>query len=365
MSVCEKVFALLILQKTKGIGIRTAHKLIHHYKTPAIILEQSPEKLTKEIQISEKIIADLFSKNVKNAALKELEYAKKQGFKIIPYGNDSYPYYLKQCSDAPLLLFQRGEFDLTNNRILSVVGTRNMTSYGAKICRNIIEELAPYRPIIVSGFAAGVDITAHLAAMDFGLETVGVLGHGFGFVFPKNHSPYVSKVLKNGSFITEYWSDIPPFAANFLTRNRIVAGISCATLVVESPLKSGALSTANWANDYNREVFAIGGRITDLQSQGCNALIKNHKAHLITSAEDIALAMGWENDKNNKKKIQKLPLNLSKPQQKIMDILKKRKEHLDMIVLKTGMPTNQVLAILFELEMQNIVKPLAGKYYEL
>ena len=149
----------------------------------------------------------MFSEAVKNAALKELSYAEDEVLNVIPYGSVAYPHYLKECMDAPLLLFQKGNFDRTNPRILSVVGTRSMTGYGAKICRNIIEILAPYQPIIVSGFATGVDITAHLAALDFGLETVGIFAHGFEHLFPKNHKPFVEKVIAQGAFLTEYWAD--------------------------------------------------------------------------------------------------------------------------------------------------------------
>ena len=356
----------LALQKCKGIGIKTAHKLINRYGDVATLFSQPFDGLVKD-GLSAAIAGALLDTSLMALAESELQYARSKGLKIISYKCADYPYYLKQCGDAPLVLFQNGNFDATNHRILSVVGTRKMTSYGARMCREIIKSLAPYNPLIISGFATGVDITAHLAALDFGLETVAIFAHGFKHVFPKHHKPYISKILEKGAFLTEYWSDIIPFSANFLVRNRIVAGISQGTLVVETPLKGGSQSTLTLANDYNRETFAMPAKITDLQSEGCHGLIKSHKASLVTCAEDIAKALHWEKKSVKITTIQKqTSLDLPDSQRKIVKLLQEqKKEHLDILALQLEWPVYKLLPILLELEMKDIVTPLPGKYYTL
>ena len=210
------------------------------------------------------------------------------------FQDENYPDRLKHCIDGPVLLFSSGNIDLKNRKIISIVGTRQITSYGTEFCRKLIEDLAPLDPIIVSGFAYGVDIVAHQLAMDHNLQTIGVVAHGLNQIYPKPHKKYVAKMEQNGGFMTEFWSTSNPDKENFVRRNRIVAGMTEATIVIESADRGGSLITANMANDYNRDVFAVPGRITDKYSQGCNNLIKTQKANVLTSAADLIYNLNWD-----------------------------------------------------------------------
>ena len=234
--------------------------------------------------------------------------------------------------------------------------------------------MAKYSPTIVSGFAYGVDITSQLAALQNNLDTVAVLAHGFATLYPKQHKKHYAPVRNAGGFLSEHCFDEAPLPVNFLRRNRIVAGITEATLIIESPFKGGALSTAHLARGYNREVFAVPGMIGAIQSEGCNMLIKNNVAMLVNSPKDIAIALGWEtrNTKtsNTRSKTtvplpKELPLSLSPNEKKLMEALaKNEKVHIDVLTNDLNMPVHQVVNLLFQLEMQELVKPLSGKFYQ-
>ena len=209
---------------------------------------------------------------------KELKFIKNNDIDCLLFTDDEYPDKLKHCIDGPILIFKSGNIDLKQQRIISIVGTRKITTSGIAFCEKLIEQLAEFNPLIVSGFAYGTDITAQKAAMKHNLQTVGCLAHGLNQVYPKVHKKYVAEVEKHGGFLTEFWSTSSPERENFLKRNRIIAGLSEATIVIESAEKGGSLVTADIANSYNREVFAVPGRTTDSQSVGCNNLIKYQKA---------------------------------------------------------------------------------------
>ena len=196
----------------------------------------------------------------------ELDFIRNNNIEVLSFQDEDYPDRLKHCIDGPVLLFSAGNINLKNRKIISIVGTRQITSYGIEFCRKLIEDLAPLDPIIVSGFAYGVDIVAHQLAMEFNLQTIGVLAHGLNQIYPKTHKKYMSKMEQNGGFMTEFWSTSNPDKENFVRRNRIVAGMTEATIVIESADRGGSLITANMANDYNRDVFAVPGRTTDKYS---------------------------------------------------------------------------------------------------
>jgi DNA processing protein len=268
-----------------------------------------------------------------------------------------------------VLLFQSGTVDLQNRKIISIVGTRQMTSYGAEVTKKLIEDLAPLEPIIVSGFAYGVDIYAHQMAMDCGMQTIGVLAHGLNQMYPKAHKKYSVKMEQNGGFITEFWSSSQPDKENFIKRNRIVAGMSEATIVIESAEKGGSLVTANLANDYNRDVFAVPGRTTDKFSQGCNQLIKTQRANLLTSAADLIYLLNWElptASKSEQKAIQKqLFVTLSAEEQTIYDALQKSgKEAIDVLALTCNLPIYRLSSLLLNMELKGVIRPLPGKMFE-
>ena len=246
------------------------------------------------------------------------------------------------------------------------MGTRQVSAHGIDFCKKLIQDLAPLNPIIVSGFAYGVDIVAHQTALENNLQTVAVLAHGLNQIYPKSHKKYVSKIEQKGGFITEFWSTSSPEKENFVKRNRIVAGISEATIVIESAEKGGSLITALLANDYNRDVFAVPGRTTDKFSQGCNNLIKTQRAHLLTSAADLIYILNWEIHNQEKQSIQKqLFVSLNEIEQKIYDyLLAQGKTEIDQIALECDYPVFKTSSVLVNMELKGVIRPLPGKLFE-
>lgn len=272
---------------------------------------------------------------------------------------------MKHCIDGPVLLFSSGNINLKNRKIISIVGTRQITSYGTDFCRKLIEDLSPLDPIIVSGFAYGVDIVAHQLALEYKLQTIGVVAHGLNQIYPKTHKKYVARVEENGGFMTEFWSTSNPDKENFVRRNRIVAGMSEATIVIESADRGGSLITANMANDYNRDVFAVPGRTSDKYSQGCNNLIKTQKANLLTSAADVVYILNWDIEKKVKPVQKQLFVMLDDDEQKVYDyLLKTGKELMDIIALQCDFPIYKISGILLNMELKGVVRPLPGKLFE-
>lgn len=357
---------LLALLKVDGVGDIVAKKLLNHFSTAENIFKAKANQLESIDGIGRVLIKNLKDKSVFNLAQAELKFIKENNINCLFYQDEKYPDRLKHCIDGPILLFTSGTIDFNNRKVISIVGTREITSYGTEFCKKFIEDLAPLNPIIVSGFAYGVDIVAHKMAMDLGLQTIGVVAHGLNQVYPKVHKKYVAKMEQNGGFMTEFWSNSNPEKENFVKRNRIVAGISEATIVIESAEKGGSLITANLANDYNRDVFAVPGRTSDKFSQGCNNLIKTQKAHLLTSAADLIYILNWELKQDETKVIQKqLFVSLENDEQKIYDYLQKNgKQLLDAIALDCDFPVFRISSILLNMELKGVVRPLPGKLFE-
>lgn len=364
----EKLRAILRLQKTKAVGDILAKKLIIATGDVRQIFKEKPATLLKINGIGTHVVNQLFDNQYKNLAEKEVEYIQQNNIATSYFLDDDYPKNLQQCIDAPILFFKDGNINLENERIISIVGTRNMTSYGRDFCKELIKDLTTYNPIIVSGFAYGVDICAHKEAIKNKLQTIAVLAHGFEQIYPKTHKKYINQVNENGGFITEFWHDEDPLREHFLQRNRIVAGISQATIIIESAEKGGSLVTADIANSYSRDVFAVSGRTTDLYSKGCNELIKNHKAALLTSVEDVAKMLNWDLDSKQKKSktIQKqLFVELNTNEQKVYNyLLKNGKQLLDIIAIECNLPVYKLAPLLLQLEMKGVVQPLPGKLFE-
>ena len=357
---------LLALLKIEGVGDIVAKKLLNHCGSAEKIFKTKASILSSIDGVGDVLIKNLKDKSVFKLAESELKFIQDNAIQLWHYQDENYPNRLKQCIDAPVLLFASGSMNLNQKKIISIVGTREITSHGAEFCRNLIEDLAPLNPIIVSGFAYGVDITAHKAAMDNNLQTIGVIAHGLNQVYPKVHKKYLAKMKENGGFLTEFWSTSNPEKENFVKRNRIVAGMSEATIVIESAEKGGSLITANLANDYNRDVFAVPGRTTDKFSQGCNNLIKTQRANLLTSAADLIYILNWELHQKEEKVIQKkLFISLDDDEQKIYDYLQpKGKQELDTIALECGFPVFRISSILVNMELKGIIRPLPGKKFE-
>lgn len=354
------------LQKTKSVGDILAKKLIIATGNVEQIFQETPKALQKINGIGTHVLKQLLNKKSLEIAEMELEYILENNISTSYFLEEEYPKNLQQCIDGPILFFKDGAINFKNERIISVVGTRNMTSYGKDFCENLLADLAKYNPIIVSGFAYGIDICAHKAAIKNNLQTLAVLAHGFDEIYPKIHKKYMHQVCENGGFITEFWHDEHPLREHFLKRNRIVAGISQASIIIESAEKGGSLVTADIANSYNRDVFAVAGRNTDRFSKGCNQLIKNNQAALLTSAEDIAKMLNWDLEpKISAPKQHKLFIELNDTEQKIYDYLfKTGKRTLDGIALECRIPVYKLAPVLLQMELKGVVNPLPGKLFE-
>ena len=356
---------ILALQHVPNLGDASAKKLLRKTGSAEAVFKEKKSTLLKVDGIGSTRLGDLFSPNHLLAAEKELEFINKNDIQALFYQDANYPEKLKHCIDGPILLFQRGKVDLVKKKILSIVGTRRATTHGTSFCDKMIEELAPLDPVIVSGFAYGIDICAQKAAIKHNLQTIGCLAHGLNQIYPAVHQKYMAGVEENGGFLTDFWSTDVFDRNNFLKRNRIIAGLSEATVVIESAEKGGSLVTADIANSYNREVFAVPGRPSDMQSKGCNMLLKSQQAHVLTSAADIAYILNWY-PQNDLKPVQKqLFVELEEEEEVLYSYLKdKGKEQLDLIALNLSIPTFKAATLLLNMELKGVVRPLPGKLFE-
>jgi len=361
----QDLFYLLSLKRIDGVGDIMAKKLLTHCGSAEAVFKTKTSQLAAIDGVGSMLMKSLKDKSVFEKANLELEFIKSNDINAVYFQEEKYPDRLKHCIDGPLLLFTSGNIDLKNRKIITIVGTRQITSYGTEFCRKLIEDIAPLDPIIVSGFAYGVDIVAHQLAMEYNLQTIGVLAHGLNQIYPKMHKKYVAKVEENGGFMTEFWSTSNPDKENFVRRNRIVAGMSEATIVIESADRGGSLITANMANDYNRDVFAVPGRVTDKYSQGCNNLIKTQKANVLTSAADLVYILNWDIQKETKPVQKQLFVTLEDDEQKVYDyLLKTGKELMDIIALRCDFPIYKISGMLLNMELKGVVRPLPGKMFE-
>ena len=363
----NKIIYFLALQAAEGIGDINAKKLIAHCGSAKAVFNEKKTLLEKIPGIGRSVIRGLKNKNLFIKAEKEFKFIQKNNIVAFSFLDGSYPDKLKHCIDGPILIFQKGNINLQDQKILSIVGTRQMTNYGSAFLEEFIHELKKYNPIIISGLAYGVDIFTHKLAIKNNLQTIAVLAHGLDMVYPKINYKEAKNMLENGGLITDFWSNTNPDRENFVKRNRIVAGISEATIVIESAAKGGSLITADIANSYNRDVFAVPGRTTDQFSIGCNQLIKSNKAAIITSVKDLEYVLNWELDKDKKPKtIQKqLFVELNNEEQIVYNyLLKEGKKSLDIIALQCKYPIQKTSTLLFNLEMKGVAKPLPGKLFE-
>lgn len=361
----QELHYVLALQNVSKIGDITAKKLIAHCGSAEAVLKEKKQNLLKLDGIGSVMLSDLFEKHHLLEAEQELKFIREEKIVCHYFTDETYPERLKHCIDGPILLFQSGNINLKQQRIISIVGTRKITTYGIKACENLVEALSPFNPIIVSGFAYGTDITAQKAALKHNLQTIGCLAHGLNQIYPKSHKRYVSDIEKHGGFFTDFWSNCMFDRNNFLKRNRIIAGLSEATIVIESAEKGGSLVTADIANSYNREVFAIPSRITDSQSVGCNNLIKHQKAHLLSTPEDVPYILNWQFETAVKPMQKKLFVELDLEEKVIYNFLKYNgKQQLDIIALRCQMPTFRVATILLNMELKGVARPLPGKQFE-
>lgn len=361
----SELLSVLALQNVPNLGDSTAKKLIRHFGSAEAIFNEKRSNISKIDGIGKIRLEGLFDSVRFKAAEAELNYIKRNKIDYHFFLDQSYPEKLKHCTDGPILFFSRGKIDLYNKRVLSIVGTRKVTSSGTAFCEKLIEDLAPLNPVIVSGFAYGVDITAQRAAVKNGLQTIGCLAHGLNQIYPKTHARYTAQIEENGGFFTDFWSTDNFDRNNFLKRNRIIAGLSEATVVIESADKGGSLVTADIANSYDREVFAVPGRPSDVQSSGCLNLIKSQRAHVLTSAADLIYVLNWEVNSSGKEIQKQLFIDLESQEQLVYDFLEGNgKQQLDHIALNCKIPTFKAAGILLEMELKGAIRPLPGKLFE-
>ncbi len=364
----QQLIYRIALSLIPGIGDINARKLVSYIGSVEGVFTEPYRSLIKIPGIGTTLARQIYERSYLKIAEKEAEYVKKNCIKTYFYLDKDYPYRLKQCEDSPIIFYFKGNCDLDAARILSVVGTRNPTGRGKEICEKIITGLALDNPglVIVSGLAYGIDITAHKSALANNLPTLGVLGHGFKTTYPYVHKPVAEAMLKNGGLLTDFHSDEKPERNNFIKRNRIIAGISDATLIVESAVTGGALITTDLANSYNRDVFAVPGRIDDTWSAGCNNLIKRNKAALVESHLDIEYFLNWQPQKNNPPVQRVLFAELTDDEKKIYELLNKEEEmNFDQICRETGFSVNKLSTILLQMEFNRLIKSCPGNIFKI
>ena len=303
----------------------------------------------------------------------ELRFMEEHRVRAITLNSDDYPQRLTECPDAPIILYYSGNADLNQAKVISIVGTRQITVYGQDLIRRFISELKKSCPqaLIVSGLAYGVDINAHRQALENGYETVGVLAHGLDQIYPYRHRDTAAEMLNHGGLLTEFMSQTNADKPNFVRRNRIVAGMADAVILVESAAKGGGLITAEIAQSYDRSVFAFPGNVGQPFSEGCNNLIRDNGAALISNAQDFVKAMGWMDESlRQRANVDGIERNLfpelTPEEQQVVDLLQQTNDlQLNIITVKTGIPIGRLTALLFQLEMKGMVRPMAGGMYHL
>ena len=363
----EELYYYLALNFVNGIGGKIGKALLRYFGSAATIFKAPLKQLLRIEGITEIKAKNFKDSEVFKKAEKELDFIQKHDIEVLLYTHQNYPERLTKCADAPLTLYYKGNARLDMKKVVAIVGTRKSTDYGLKLTEELISGLQTQEDIlIVSGLAFGIDAIAHKKAVKLNMPTVGVLGHGLDMIYPAMNKSLANDMLQNGGLLSEFTSGTGPDRTNFPMRNRIVAGISDVTIVVESDIAGGALITALMANGYNREVAAYPGRVTDAKSSGCNELIRTNIAAMITQPEDLLQLMNWGTGSKPKSIQKQLFLNLTANEQKIIDMLQaKASLHADELMHGTGLANSQLAATLLQLEMQDIVKTLPGKYYRL
>ena len=348
-----------------GIGDVNGKKLVAYCGGAEAVFCEKKKALINISGITENIVNGILSKSVMKRAEEEMTFIEKNEIKPLFYLDPEYPKRLQHCHDSPMMLYYKGNADLNVMKVVGVVGTRNITDYGRYAVEKLIEDLKCDNILVVSGLAYGVDAAAHRAALKYDLATVGVLGHGMQTFYPAENRKLSLKMLEKGGVLTEFVSGTLPDRENFPKRNRIVAGMVDCLVVAESALKGGAMITADIANSYDREVFAIPGRIGDIYSEGCNNLIKTNKANLLTCATDIRYVMRWDVDTKVVAKQMRMFRDFSEEEQKVVDAFKNKDiVHLDDIIVGTDLSPSKIASVLLSLEFDGVLTALPGKRYQ-
>lgn len=365
--ITDDLFYHIALTRIPMIGPVTAKNLISYCGGVAAVFQASKKQLLHVPGIGIETANAILKHNVLQEAEKELRFTEKHNIRVLSYLDSDYPQRLKHYADAPVVLYYKGNVDLNANRVIAVVGTRKPTNYGKSVCKQLIEELKAFKVIVVSGLAYGIDITAHRKSLEMGIPTIGVLGNGLSKIYPSLHRKTAEEMIENGGLLTEFTHKMDPDREHFPMRNRVVAGMCDALVVVETKRRGGSMITANLANDYNKDVFAYPGRNTDEFSEGCNLLIKSHKAALLDGAKDLAYVMQWAEAESPRKVQGSLFTELNPEQENIVSLLKEYNNEMaiDQLTNSLKKTPSEMAAALLDLEFKGIIRPLPGKRYVL
>jgi DNA processing protein len=357
----------LALSCLPGIGPVLARNLLSYCGDAEQVFKAKSKQLAHIPGIGPKTIEFLNNNSALKRAEQELRFIDKFNIKSLFITDEEYPKRLRNCGDAPLIVYFKGNADLNAVKVISIVGTRNATEYGKEICRTLLEDLKIHQPLIISGLAYGIDAAAHKEALKNNLSNIAVLAHGLDRIYPAQHRGMAERIMECGGLITEFMSETIPDRENFPKRNRIIAGLADLTIVVEANIKGGALITADLANSYNRDVFAYPGRINDEFSRGCNFLIKTNRANLMTRVADLEYLMGWNTEKVSSVKTQlSLPINLTVDEQILADILYANGSlAVDELALLTGFQQSKLVMTILGMEMKGSIISLPGKVYKM
>ncbi len=360
----QDLFYQIALSKIPNVGNQMAKQLVAWCGGVKEVFEASSKDLLKINGIGKKTVKNILEKKYFKDVEKEIRHIKNNNIKTFFYLDKNYPKRLMHYQDAPILLYFKGEADLNYPRTVGIIGTRKPSEWGRFVCEELIEGLKEYEVMVISGLAYGIDITAHKKCLELSIPTIGCLGHGLSMIYPAFHQQTALGMLDMGGLLSEFAYDEIPDGRHFPMRNRVIAGLSDALIVVETPHSGGSMITAEIAHSYNKDIFAVPGRWKDKNSKGCNFLIKTHKANLIQSAEDIAYIMHWDKEKKHSGKQRKLFLNLSDDEQNIVNYLSnKESEDIDTLVHLSQLSQSRIATILLELEFNGVIKSLPGKRY--
>ncbi|MFT7345397.1 MAG: DNA processing protein [Lentimonas sp.] len=356
----------IALSSLVGFGNKKTRSLLSSVDTLDDIFKLSYAELSKKSGFSSAHLKDMKRSEALSKAKEMEEFVLKNKIEVISIDQSQYPRRLKQCDDAPVILYYKGEIDLNPDRTLAVVGTRNATDYGKRVCEELIKGLADKNITVISGLAYGIDIHIHQLCLKYNVPTIAILAHGLDRIYPSVHRSTAQKMTLNGGLMTEFDPFTNPDRENFPKRNRIVAGLSDATLVIESKNRGGSLITAELANGYNRDVFAVPGNIHQEYSYGCNQLIADSKAHLYKNYTSFLKWMSWNNTDSIKPDQIMMPTGLSDQQTHLVTLLQSEgAQHIDMLSMKTKLPISQTSVELFHLELNGIIRSLPGNRFAL
>lgn len=362
MSLIHQIALTLI----NGVGPITAKQLLNVFGSPEAIFAATAQQLLDVEGIGSLTAREILHTDALAAAEKQVKLIEKHKIRPLFYTDEAYPQRLRNCYDAPVLLYYKGTANLNQARIVSIVGTRMASPYGLKLCKDLAETLQHYGVLVISGLAYGIDVAAHQQSLMYNIPTVGVLAHGLDRLYPYAHRAIANQMLNAGGLLTEFPFHTNPDKENFPKRNRIIAGLADATVVIEAAERGGALITAEIASSYHRDVFAFPGRATDVYSRGCNHLIKTNRAALINDPRDLAYYLGWELKQLVPSVLQtEMSLGLAGPEVTILDLLRVIPLRIDALCLQAGMPQSKLAVHLLNLEMKGMIRSLPGKVYEL